>query len=81
MDGLRGFYFGLVSVHQVISRVKADHHTRPTLLRAFPTNAAAYFAYESVLRILGAEQARLPAPVAMTMNDTDPLIDETLVFY
>jgi hypothetical protein len=37
----------------------------PTLLRAFPTNAAAYFAYEQILRFLGAEQVRLDPSEAM----------------
>jgi solute carrier family 25 carnitine/acylcarnitine transporter 20/29 len=38
--GIRGFYFGLI----------------PTLLRAFPTNACAYAAYEGILVLLSAEK-------------------------
>jgi len=40
--GPRGFYAGLV----------------PCLLRAFPTNACAFYVYEGLLRLLGAEKTR-----------------------
>jgi solute carrier family 25 (mitochondrial carnitine/acylcarnitine transporter), member 20/29 len=39
-DGLKGFYRGMT----------------PTVLRAFPTNAAAYFTYELIMKILSAEK-------------------------
>jgi len=42
IDGIAGFYRGLT----------------PTLLRAFPMNASALFAYEGIMRLLGAEEAR-----------------------
>lgn len=42
--GWRGFYRGLA----------------PSILRAFPSNACAYFVYEGVLRMLGAEKVRPP---------------------
>lgn len=42
IDGIPGFYRGLA----------------PTLLRAFPMNASALFAYEGIMRRLGAEEAR-----------------------
>lgn len=42
-DGLKGFYRGLA----------------PTLLRAFPSNACAFFVYEGTMRVLGAEKACL----------------------
>jgi len=42
VDGVAGFYRGLA----------------PTLLRAFPMNASALFAYEGIMRLLGAEEAR-----------------------
>ncbi|KII93893.1 hypothetical protein PLICRDRAFT_694977 [Plicaturopsis crispa FD-325 SS-3] len=41
-DGLKGFYRGLA----------------PTLLRAFPSNACAFFVYEGTMRVLGAEKTR-----------------------
>ncbi|KAH8835730.1 mitochondrial carrier [Flagelloscypha sp. PMI_526] len=41
-DGYRGFFRGL----------------GPCLLRAFPVNACAYFVYEGILNILGAEKTR-----------------------
>lgn len=41
-DGMAGFYRGLT----------------PTLLRAFPMNASALFAYEGIMQLLGAEEAR-----------------------
>lgn len=40
--GVRGFYRGLA----------------PSILRAFPSNACAYYVYEGVLRLLGAEKTR-----------------------
>ena len=42
VDGVAGFYRGLA----------------PTLIRAFPMNASALFAYEGIMRLLGAEEAR-----------------------
>jgi len=42
IDGMAGFYRGLT----------------PTLLRAFPMNASALFAYEGIMQLLGAEEAR-----------------------
>jgi solute carrier family 25 (mitochondrial carnitine/acylcarnitine transporter), member 20/29 len=39
-DGLKGFYRGVT----------------PTILRAFPTNASAYFAYETIMNVLSAEK-------------------------
>ncbi|KAK7064291.1 mitochondrial substrate carrier family protein L [Favolaschia claudopus] len=41
-QGLRGFYRGLL----------------PCFIRAFPSNACAFFVYEGLLRMLGAEQTR-----------------------
>ncbi|KAL9715865.1 hypothetical protein Ac2012v2_000308 [Leucoagaricus gongylophorus] len=42
VDGVAGFYRGLA----------------PTLIRAFPMNASALFAYEGIMRLLGAEETR-----------------------
>lgn len=42
IEGLRGFYRGLW----------------PSMLRAFPANACALFAYEGTMRLLGAEDVR-----------------------
>jgi solute carrier family 25 carnitine/acylcarnitine transporter 20/29 len=39
-EGMRGFYRGLT----------------PCFIRAFPSNACAFFVYEGILRVLGAEQ-------------------------
>ena len=39
-DGFRGFFRGL----------------GPTFLRAFPVNASAFFVFEAILRIMGAEK-------------------------
>lgn len=39
-DGVRGFFRGL----------------GPTFLRAFPVNASAFFVYEGMMRLMGAEQ-------------------------
>jgi solute carrier family 25 carnitine/acylcarnitine transporter 20/29 len=41
-DGFRGFFRGL----------------GPTFLRAFPVNASAFFVFEAILRVLGAEEVR-----------------------
>jgi len=41
-EGLKGFYRGLA----------------PCFIRAFPSNACAFFVYEGILRALGAEQTR-----------------------
>ncbi|KAJ6604574.1 mitochondrial carrier domain-containing protein [Mycena vulgaris] len=41
-EGIRGFYRGLA----------------PCFIRAFPSNACAFFVYEGILRALGAEQTR-----------------------
>jgi len=41
-DGFRGFFRGL----------------GPTFLRAFPVNASAFFVFEAILRVLGAEKTR-----------------------
>lgn len=41
-DGVRGFYRGL----------------GPCLLRAFPVNACAFFVYEGIMRLLGAEKVQ-----------------------
>ena len=41
-DGFRGFFRGL----------------GPTFLRAFPVNASAFFVFEAILRVLGAEKVR-----------------------
>jgi len=41
-DGFRGFFRGL----------------GPTFLRAFPVNASAFFVFEAILRVLGAEETR-----------------------
>jgi hypothetical protein len=41
-DGIRGFFRGL----------------GPTFLRAFPVNASAFFVFEAILRVLGAEKVR-----------------------
>ncbi|KAF8575828.1 mitochondrial carrier [Ramaria rubella] len=49
IEGLRGFYTGLV----------------PTLLRAFPVNASALFVYEGILRIMGAEKVCCNPAVSM----------------
>lgn len=42
-EGIRGFYAGI----------------GPTLLRAFPVNAAALFVYEGILRVMNAEKVHL----------------------
>lgn len=39
-EGFKGFYRGL----------------GPTFLRAFPSNASAFFVYEATMRLLGAEK-------------------------
>ncbi|KAJ7706261.1 mitochondrial carrier domain-containing protein [Mycena rosella] len=44
-EGVRGFYRGL----------------GPCFIRAFPSNACAFFVYEGIMRALGAEQVRLLA--------------------
>lgn len=49
VDGLAGFFRGLT----------------PTLLRAFPVNASALFVYEGVMRILGAEEVRMPSIIVV----------------
>lgn len=41
-SGFRGFFRGL----------------GPTFLRAFPVNASAFFVFEAILRVLGAEKVR-----------------------
>jgi solute carrier family 25 carnitine/acylcarnitine transporter 20/29 len=43
-DGFRGFFRGL----------------GPTFLRAFPVNASAFFVFEAILRLAGAEKVRCP---------------------
>jgi hypothetical protein len=42
LNGFRGFFRGL----------------GPTFLRAFPVNASAFFVFEAILRVLGAEKVR-----------------------
>lgn len=51
-DGLSGFIRGL----------------GPCLLRAFPVNACAFFVYEGMMRVLGAEKVFIPLLLKIDAN-------------
>lgn len=52
-NGVRGFFRGLT----------------PILLRAFPVNASALFAYEGLMRLMGAEKVSLSHPYYRQLID------------
>jgi solute carrier family 25 carnitine/acylcarnitine transporter 20/29 len=67
-EGLRGFYRGLA----------------PCFIRAFPSNACAFFVYEGLLRALGAQQVRLPliqleSKVKVEPNNADSTLTSPLL--
>lgn len=53
------------SLLSVVKQIHTEHGFRgffkglgPSLLRAFPTNACAFFVYEGALRLMGADKTR-----------------------